>query len=97
MTVVNFEEHDLFEFFYPVLHKLRKGPKIKNLKTGPFSKLFEEFNESNKQIFIKDLIGSQLLCFFCLNFSDRYINKMKYNFKTSVKRVVNQLNKLYTI
>ena len=96
MTIVEFDEQEAFHFFYPVLTKLRKETEPKFINENLSIKIFYEFRETTRDLFVKHSLFSQLTWFFVLNFSEEYLSKMNYGFKTNTEKIVKRLIKLYT-
>ena len=96
MTIVDFDEQEAFYFFYPILTKLRKDSEPKITNENLAISVFKQFNEASKDLFIKHILFSQLICFFLLNFSEEYINKMNYGFRVNLQKISKRLIKLYT-
>lgn len=95
MTIVDFDENETYNYFYPVLTKLRKDFEPEWTKNTPISKIFTENNFRNKDEFLSDALCSQLLWFFLFNFSEEYLNKMNYGFKDKVQNIIKELISMY--
>lgn len=87
----DYDLEEVFQFFYPVLDKLRKTSKVKQgPKFKSFTLIYESYSEENLQIFISNGLSRQLLAFFILNYSETYQKKMEGSFKEEVKDIISK-------
>ena len=96
METVEFDENEAYNFFYPVLAKLRKEVEPELTNNTPISKIYIENTYKNRDEFLMDGLCSQLLCFFILNFSEEYWSRMYHSFKNEVQTIINSLINKYT-
>lgn len=90
----DYDVNQIFNFFYPVLDKLRKGncSADKGISQKDyFSDVFVSYNKEKYKNFLEDGIGSQLIWFFLFNYSESYLKAMEIDFRVHAKNIIKEL------
>ena len=90
---------DVFQFFYKVHYNQRKGvekcSEKPSLSRSSF-KVFEEYSDENREMFLDDYLGSRLAYYFIINYGQTYLSKMGGQFKKQVNKIMKSIEGRYS-
>ena len=88
-----------FQFFYKVHYNQRKGvenyDEMPSLMNSNF-RVFEEYSDENRDMFLDDYLGSRLVLYFIANYGQTYLSRMSGQFKEKVQKIMKILSVRYS-